>query len=508
MAQVRFWRGSYQRFKELVKDTGTVYFVTDINEELGVSKAVVGKPYNAIFIGDKVIASSQASDFDMSALEAVIGDLALLEGDLSGKNVVESLNFLQQSIKNIVIPPGGDGEEIAAIKKLIEDIQVDITTINSRLDATDVAITNLGDRITSAEASISSVGDIVGDGVFTSDMLAGKTVTEAVNAIGDVLGNTIEGSIGNLDDIHTDIKGADIVTVINKLDDKVVDLSSFKSPDTPDDYQMASSYNRLTFGEIKGKSAEEILDMMLFPDTRPSVTQRESASLTLQGYSALKEVGFVIDGTLSASFSQGVIGVPNMPTTNRKYKGTPTDYQFAGSGIGATRGISPTYPLNYTILSGLNSWDVTVVYGEGEMPVSAKGTEQPDLRGAAGSSKAVLSITGVYPIYTNKADITNLDSKEALVLDSAKSFDIVFNQANTESNRFKIAVNKGGSRNSIAKIELFNDLNNIFVEQSLGMFTKEDDVVKVVQGIDVTYEVWSCTSTSMGAGSRFRFTFA
>lgn len=472
MAQVKFWRGSYERYKQLTKDNSSVYFVTDINEELTNPAVKIANAYNAVIIGEKIIASSQTTDFDLSALEAIIGDLALLEGDLSGKNVVESLNYLQQSIKDIVVAPGGDIEEV---KALVEKLQQDIDSLSL----------------------------LVGDGVFTSDITSGKNVTEAINAITTVLGNTVEGSIGDLGDIHEDIKADNIVGVINKLDAK----THFVSANTPDDYEMPSSFNRLTYKDVRSKSAEEILEMMLFPDTLPEVISSPSATLVVPNYKPIMEVGSVISGELSSVYTQGEIGVKDMPNTVKKYSGSATAYDFTGSGIVASRVVTNVKPINTIINDGDNTWTVVVSYGDGETPVSAKGNPQEQLKGLASNVQASATIVGVYPVYTNKDIVTSLNSKEPLVKDTVKTFDVNYIQANDSDDRYKIAVKKGGPRGAISKIELFNDLSNSFSVQSLGLFNKLEDVTMNVQGSEIVYEVWGCTATSFGTNSRFRFTF-
>lgn len=476
MAQVKFWRGDYTKFSSMPKDYSTVYFVSNIT--VGMVSPINGgepQPYSGIYIGDNLIASSQMADIDLTPIESIIGDLNNLEGDLVGKNIVECLTILQKSISD-------NSDIVALIETAILALQGDISSINN----------------------------ILGDGNFTSDILNGKNVTEAINTIGDLVGNTVEGSIGNLGDIHEDIQGDNIVTVVNNLDNKVIDLASFKSIGTDDSYQMPSTYTRLTYAQVKDKSAEEILDMMLFPDTLPTVQSQASVTLTISGLTTYKEIGETFNSTLTANYNRGVIGVSGISSTNKNYRGVADTYTFTGPSVNTTPQSTNTQALsNYKIAPNANTWSVMVSYGDGEMPISAKGTQQPQLQGKAGTvNSSNVTVNGVYPIITNKTNITLLNTKEALVSNSTKVFDITYTQANNETNKFKIAIASNSGRGNLSKVSLFNDLSGKFEEQSLSLFAKQSDENIDIQGNSVTYSVWSCTASAVGGGARYQFTFA
>lgn len=115
------------------------------------------------------------------------------------------------------------------------------------------------------------------------------------------------------------------------------------------------------------------------------------------------------------------------------------------------------------------------------------------------SNSKTLNVTGVYPYYTNKDNITAFAK---LPLTTNKILDVTF-VAETASNKhaFKIP-----AKFNVTKITLLNTLSGKYEDYSVSRFSVTTETINV-QGTDVQYKVYTRNDGTNGSSS-FKITFA
>ena len=115
------------------------------------------------------------------------------------------------------------------------------------------------------------------------------------------------------------------------------------------------------------------------------------------------------------------------------------------------------------------------------------------------SNSKTLNVTGVYPYYTNKDNITAFSK---LALTTNKTLDVTF-VAETASNKhaFKIP-----AKFNVTKITLLNTLSGKYEDYSVSRFSVTTETINV-QGTDVQYKIYTRNDGTNGSSS-FKITFA
>ena len=115
------------------------------------------------------------------------------------------------------------------------------------------------------------------------------------------------------------------------------------------------------------------------------------------------------------------------------------------------------------------------------------------------SNSKTLNVTGVYPYYTNKDNITTFAKLE---LTTNKTLDVTF-VAETASDKhaFKIP-----AKFNVTKITLLNTLSGKYEDYSVSRFSVTTETINV-QGTDVQYKVYTRNDGTNGSSS-FKITFA
>lgn len=118
---------------------------------------------------------------------------------------------------------------------------------------------------------------------------------------------------------------------------------------------------------------------------------------------------------------------------------------------------------------------------------------------ATPSNSKTLNVTGVYPYYTNKDNITAFAK---LALTTNKTLDVTF-VAETASNKhaFKIP-----AKFNVTKITLLNTLSDKYEDYSVSRFSVTTETINV-QGTNVQYKVYTRNDGTNGSSS-FKITFA
>lgn len=115
------------------------------------------------------------------------------------------------------------------------------------------------------------------------------------------------------------------------------------------------------------------------------------------------------------------------------------------------------------------------------------------------SNSKTLNVTGVYPYYTNKDNITAFSK---LALTTNKTLDVTF-VAETASNKHAF---KMPAKFNVTKITLLNTLSGKYEDYSVSRFSVTTETINV-QGANVQYKVYTRNDGTNGSSS-FKITFA
>ena len=210
--------------------------------------------------------------------------------------------------------------------------------------------------------------------------------------------------------------------------------------------------------ELNGDSISSLWDQLLFPTAYPTLTAPNNSF----GSNAvsLQEIGANLSITFTASFDRGAIN-PQYTASSPYRSGLPNTYTYTGSGIAGTKlstALTDTSTLNYTILSGIQSWTNTVSYDAGVQPKDSKGNNYNSPLSAGTTSAKTVSIEGLYPLFGTTVNITTL-TKQSLV-SMITGNNIVFNMvAESGGNKQKFEIpNAWLSSRPLVGVQTYNTL--------------------------------------------------
>lgn len=151
----------------------------------------------------------------------------------------------------------------------------------------------------------------------------------------------------------------------------------------------------MTFNNL---TIQQIFDYILYPELYPTLTA-PSATFTATTLNTYYEVGYQI-ATISflASFNRGVIN-PAYGTSGYR-SGLPTEYIYSGTGLTTvvTNTLSNIQSIsNYVIQAGTQSWSNSIIYAQGEQPLSSKGNNYESALPSGTTATITRTTTGIYP---------------------------------------------------------------------------------------------------------------
>lgn len=159
---------------------------------------------------------------------------------------------------------------------------------------------------------------------------------------------------------------------------------------------------------LQGKSALEVIDIMLYPELFPTITE-PSQTFTISPSATYQEVGTVLTVVeLTGAFNRGAIN-PQYTAASPYRAGALLYHIFNGAGMLDPVETYPDYGVeNYTIVLGANTWTCNTAYATGVQPKSSKGNNYSTALIAGSTSTITQTITGVYPLYATVEAIATL----------------------------------------------------------------------------------------------------
>ena len=278
---------------------------------------------------------------------------------------------------------------------------------------------------------------------------------------------------------------------------------------TPQNFPGNSPFDNIGTGTtFSNKTFTEMMNLMLYPELFPSLTNPSQTNFTLTP-NGLREIGeqFAAGGiTLSSTFSRGSINPAY--GTNGFRSGLPNAYIYTGPGsipspqssTSLTNATAITTA--YTVVQGAQSWTSKVAYDAGQQPLSSTGNNFDNpLPAGQTNNNLTRTITGVYPVFATTVVISTF-TKQALqsMTTNIINIDMV---AETGGNKQTIDIPTAWS--TITGIQQLNTLSNTYDTISLGTFSPPTSVTRTIQGVTgIPYNRYTHNGSTIG-GRRLRF---
>ena len=276
----------------------------------------------------------------------------------------------------------------------------------------------------------------------------------------------------------------------------------------PQNFPGNSPFDNIGTGTtFANKTFTEMMNLMLYPELFPSLTNPSQTNFTLSP-SGFREIGeqFSAGGiTLSSTFSRGSINPAY--TTNGFRSGLPNAYIYTGPGsvptpqssTSLTNVTATTAP--YTIVQGAQSWTSKVAYDAGQQPLSSTGNNfNSPLPAGQTNNNLTRTITGVYPVFATTVSIGTLTQQ---ALQSMTVYEEVSMVAETGGNKQIIDIPVAWS--TINGLQQFNTFSGTWDIISLGTFTPTS-ITKTIQGVSgIPYNRYTHNGATIGA-RQLRFT--
>lgn len=254
-----------------------------------------------------------------------------------------------------------------------------------------------------------------------------------------------------------------------------------------------------TAASLRDKTLSQIFDEMLFPTIQPTATP-PSASMSLEGYDSLQEVGATAptESNFNTSFNQGNItcdGISQGPRAGAKL----FDVIYR-----STQSVTSTdVTFKDPVPSGVTNYYYKVNYDAGTADIKDnKGntaTSLAQLPAGSVTSSAVV-VRGVYPIFATITD-ANISNNTVTKLSLTSNTVITITLASeTATSKQKIKI-----KGSITKIEIKDPFGN-WVVQNLTEYPKTIENISV-QGNQVEYNVYTRNQGTNGS-TQFRITYS
>ena len=257
-----------------------------------------------------------------------------------------------------------------------------------------------------------------------------------------------------------------------------------------------------TVAQLEGKTFSQMFDDILFPTVYPTY-QAPSASLSLKSTATTPTIQEI--GTTGASvpadasafntgYNPGAIKINNVKKQDR------------GGALKAGESFiyinndpsNKTFPTE--IPNGTITYKYRAAYEAGPQPLDSKGNNYQTPLPAGTVDSGAVTITGVYPYFTNKDGITtNTFSK--LALTTATTLNVAFPAENVNKHTFKLP-----AAYTLTKVEMLNTLSGKYEDFGVSRWTPSDENIQV-QGKQVAYKVYTRNDSGFSGEATFNITF-
>ena len=255
-----------------------------------------------------------------------------------------------------------------------------------------------------------------------------------------------------------------------------------------------------TAGSLKGKSFSQMFDDLLFPTVQPTFTA-PSATLKLTNTTTtptVQEVGTTGSSVPTADsfttgFNKGAININGVKKQDRAGElDTENSFIYIGS---ATNTTFPT-----SITEGSTTYKYRAAYSAGPTPLDSKGNTATSGNALVAGyvDSAAVTITGVYPYYTNSV---NNEAFAKLALTTATKLEVTFVAEGPNKHTFKLP-----AKYTLSNVRALNTLSNQYEAFGTSKFDVTTETISV-QGSDVSYKVYTRNDSGFSGETKFEISF-
>lgn len=353
---------------------------------------------------------------------------------------------------------------------------------------------------------IGAVSYINNEDVFTSTAdnvaLNFDSVDTAAGVTDDVASHSINIPAASLTSAGT-MSAADKT----KLDglETIINNNLYYQSDLSDDLATLEEHGGLptgtTVADLKQMTLSEIFDEILFPTIYPTYVN-PSASLKLTSTSTtptIQEVGTTGSSVPTiSSFTTGYNpGAINILSTKQANRGGALDKERSFIYINGSAS-NTTFPT--TIPDGNITYRYRAYYAQGPQPKDSKGNDYGTPLAAGHVDSSTVTVYGVYPYFTNKANITTF-AKLPLTTSTTLSGQ-VFVAEGPNKHAFKLP-----AKYKLTKVEMLNTLSGKYENFGTDRWTVTTENINV-QGHDIQYNVYTRNDSGFNGTCTFNITFS
>lgn len=255
-----------------------------------------------------------------------------------------------------------------------------------------------------------------------------------------------------------------------------------------------------TVGQLKTKTISQVLDDLIFPTVYPTF-QAPTASLSLKSTSTtptLQEIGTTgasvpTAASFNTGFNQGKIMIAGVEKQKRSglLKLNESFIYINGSAS------NKTFPTE--IPNGSITYKYRASYLAGPQPLDSKGNNYQSPLPAGTVDSAAVTITGVYPYFTNKANVASF-AKLPLTTSTTLT-DLLFVAEGPNKHAFKLPATY-----KLTKVEMLNTLSGKYEDFGVSKWTKTTENIQV-QGKQVSYAVYTRNDSGFNGEATFKIVF-
>lgn len=256
-----------------------------------------------------------------------------------------------------------------------------------------------------------------------------------------------------------------------------------------------------TVAQLKNKTFSQLFDELIFPTVNPTF-EAPTASLSLKNTSTtptVQEVGTTgasvpVAASFNTGYNPGAIRIAGVKKQNRGGAlNSGSSFIYINNSPNAK--IFPT-----EIPEGAIVYKYRAAYQQGPQPLNSKGNNYQTPLPAGTVDSTAVTITGVYPYFTNKDDNKAFAKLSLTIFNNLSG--VKFKAEGPNKHAFKLPV-----KYTLTKVELLNTLSGRYENYGTDKFTKTTENIEV-QGKQVEYAVYTRNDAGFNGESTFNITFS
>lgn len=366
-----------------------------------------------------------------------------LDQTISDRDKVVGTDSTTGSVRNYTL------SELANFIKIGVQDEITLTTTGTSgvatFDGTTLNIPQYAGQITLTTTGTSGTATFDGTTLNIPEYGSSMTIGDGTTTVNNVDQLTFSGATlvdNGSGDVTLTIDAGSSITVSNNsglaIDGSDVMSTIYNSTigDAVESIEVGGIAAGTPASELKSKNIVQVLDDILFPTILASIQTAKSVVLTTSGATGTLEIGSTVSRTLTATFNDGAI-LNGDGTSGPDLVGAATQYTFTGTGISSTAQAGNTLAVSNTIVSGSNSWAVTVNHDAGTGAYyDNKGNAGTNLdasrvSGTTTDPASSPTITGVYPVFWFKSGSAITASSMASAIQAGSTTKVVTSSTGT-----------------------------------------------------------------------------